>query len=180
MAMNKINSYSKLLGAVHLMIFAPTSSLGRHHNNNPNHKLALMSKMPNVNSTEWSILLHKRMNSNFKDGQYGLVGGHLENGETIIEAGVREAKEEADLIINHSDLEIISSIHRHSGDREYIDFFVRCIHYQGEPHNMEPNKCSDLRFFPLNALPPSLIDHIHLGIHNSLNGVHFHEISKTI
>ena len=43
---------------------------------------------------EWEILLHQRKNSGFFDGHYSLVAGHMENGETIHAAAIREAQEE--------------------------------------------------------------------------------------
>ena len=43
---------------------------------------------------DWEILLHQRKNSGFYDGHYSLVAGHMENGEGIYAAAIREAQEE--------------------------------------------------------------------------------------
>ena len=45
------------------------------------------------------ILLQKRKGGHL-DGWYSPVSGHVDKGENIIEALVREAKEEADIILN--------------------------------------------------------------------------------
>ena len=36
----------------------------------------------------------RRTNTGFQDGSYGPAGGHLEDGETIKQAAIRECKEE--------------------------------------------------------------------------------------
>lgn len=41
-----------------------------------------------------SVLLLRRCNTGFEDGNYGLVGGHLEGGESVTQAAIRECREE--------------------------------------------------------------------------------------
>jgi 8-oxo-dGTP pyrophosphatase MutT (NUDIX family) len=51
------------------------------------------------------ILLLLRQNTGYQDGNWSVVAGHVEEGEGIIDALVREAKEEADIDITGNDLE---------------------------------------------------------------------------
>ena len=51
-----------------------------------------------------NVLLSLRKNTGYKDGFWGLVSGHIEKGEPASLAMAREAKEEANIIINQSDL----------------------------------------------------------------------------
>ena len=53
----------------------------------------LMTKQENGKK---QILLSKRKNTGYKDGEYELPGGHLEENEDLYEAMIREAKEELD------------------------------------------------------------------------------------
>ena len=55
------------------------------------------------NGTE--IMLQRRCNTGYMDGKYDMAcSGHLESGESISTAVVREAKEELGIIIDEKDL----------------------------------------------------------------------------
>lgn len=105
------------------------------------------------------VLLLKRQNTGFCDGQYGLPAGHVDGGEELKQAMLREAKEEVDLDLDEHDLELIHVIHRNRGDHERVDFFFRCTNWSGEPKNAEPYKCSELKWYPINELPEETIDY---------------------
>lgn len=106
------------------------------------------------------------------DGYYSVVAGHLEGGETVIEAMIREAKEEADIILDSDTLEIVSVMHRKSG-QERIDFFVSASSYKGSVKIMEPHKCSDMRWFSLEELPQNIIPYVRKAIKNYFDGKWF-------
>ncbi len=122
------------------------------------------------------ILMLRRANTGFEDGNYSVVAGHVDGGETVVQAAIREAKEEAGISIATSDAEIVHVMHRRSPDRgERIDFFVKVTRWQGEITNAEPDKCSDLSWFSLDALPGNTIPYVRQGIADSLAGRKFGE-----
>jgi 8-oxo-dGTP diphosphatase len=121
------------------------------------------------------ILLLLRQNTGFADGQYGLVSGHLEGDETIREGMIREAREEAGIKLHRDDLNVACTMHRKSHNRENIDFFITTRQFRGEICNMEPEKCADLKFFSLDALPENIVEYIKLGIECALSGISYAE-----
>lgn len=116
------------------------------------------------------ILLLRRSNTGYEDGNYSFIAGHLDGDETFRQAIIREAKEEADIVIEPEDLEIVHTMHRKKEtDAERIDFFFLAIKWTGEPKNMEPNKCDELKWFNINDLPSNTIPCIRQVIENFKN-----------
>jgi 8-oxo-dGTP pyrophosphatase MutT (NUDIX family) len=105
------------------------------------------------------ILLLLRKNTGYCDGQYSLVAGHVEDGESATAAMAREAYEEAGIHIVPSSLKAVHAMHRVT-TRFNIDLFFECDEWQGSPTNREPDKCATLEYFPLQQLPPNTIDYI--------------------
>ena len=120
-------------------------------------------------------LLLRRFNTGWKDGEYGTVAGHVDGNETIANAAVREAKEEAGIDIREEDLHVVHTQHRISVDAEYIDFNITTEKWIGEPTNMEPNKCDDLSWHPIDNLPENTIPYIRLAFENTQKGIPFSE-----
>ncbi len=72
---------------------------------------------------ENQILLIRRFNTGFADGQYSVPAGHLDGNETVIDAARREAEEEVNVQIEPQDIHYSSVMHRLQDD-ERVDFFV--------------------------------------------------------
>jgi mutator protein MutT len=121
-----------------------------------------------------SILIARRKNTGYRDGEYSVPAGHLDGGETVVTAGVREALEEVGLQLNEADLKFVGVMHRVEDD-ERVDFFLRVQRWQGEPFNNEPDKCDDLQWVDMAALPENMVPYVRRAIHNHLHGVVFDE-----
>jgi ADP-ribose pyrophosphatase YjhB (NUDIX family) len=124
------------------------------------------------------ILLLKRYNTGFMDGKYSVVAGHVDSGETYVEAMKREAKEEAGIVITERDLKPVQVMHRNS-DTERIDYFFVSEKWDGEIRNMEPTKCDDLSWFPINELPNNMIPYVRHAIEMYKKDEHFTEYGWT-
>ena len=109
------------------------------------------------------------------NGKYSLIAGHIDGNESVSQAIIREAQEEAGIKIKKSDLELATVIHRMSPDREYIDFFFVGKKWIGSPTIMEPEKCDDMSWFSLNDLPKNLLPYIGEAISNYQNKISFSE-----
>jgi len=106
------------------------------------------------------VLLSKRKNTGHRDGEYSLVAGHVEPGESATEAMAREAHEEAGIRVDPGTLEFVHLLHRDGGDRVYYDVFFTAEEWGGEVRNREPEKCADLSWFPASALPENTVPYV--------------------
>lgn len=111
------------------------------------------------------ILLSRRFNTGYEDGMYSMVAGHMDGGESVIEATRREAREEAGLEIAPENLTVAHTMHRICASGvEYIDFFVVAHSWHGEPSIMEPDKCDDMSWHPLTNLPDTTLPYIRAAL----------------
>lgn len=105
------------------------------------------------------VLLMRRANTGFFDGLFSLPGGHVEPGESIRMAAIREMAEELDVGIEAADLDLVGVVHRLS-DTNRIDFFLRARRWQGEPRRAEADKCDALLWAPPQGLPGNTVSYI--------------------
>lgn len=119
------------------------------------------------------ILLLRRYNTGYEDGNYSVVAGHIDGNESVIKAMQREALEEAGIKIKEEDLEIVHIMHRKSEDRESIDYFLTCKSYTGKISIMEKDKCDELKFYDLDKLPINVIPYVRKGIEYYRNNIPF-------
>lgn len=112
---------------------------------------------------EDEVLLLLRENTGYEDGNYSVVAGHLDGGEEVVEAVIREAREEAGIELRADDVEVVGVMHRNSGD-ERVDFFVTASRWDGEVVNREPHKCGGLEWFPLQELPDNMVAYVRVAL----------------
>jgi ADP-ribose pyrophosphatase YjhB (NUDIX family) len=119
------------------------------------------------------ILLSRRFQTGWMDGFYSLIAGHLDGNESVNDAMIREAFEEAVIVVREEDLTPATVIHRKSPDEEYIDFFYVITKWQGDIVIGEPNKCDSLDWYPIDNLPENTLPHIKEALNNYQNKVAF-------
>lgn len=110
------------------------------------------------------VLLQRRANTGYMDGRWAVgAAGHVEAGESVLDAAVRETAEELGVIITLSSLEPLCVMHRTGADGrpidERVDFFFVVRDWVGEPDMREPGKSAGLRWFDLDALPDDVVPH---------------------
>ncbi len=107
------------------------------------------------------VLLQLRRNTGYMDDHWAAAAaGHVERGETAMAAARREAMEEID--VADLDLTFVTSMQRTRHDLaidERIDFFFTARTWAGEPRIVEPHKCAELRWCPLDDLPDPVVPH---------------------
>lgn len=124
------------------------------------------------------VLLLRRYNTGYEDGNYSLIAGHVDKDESVLECAMREAKEEANIDINKEDLEVVHVMHRKATENndERMDFFIRCSKWAGELKNMEPNKCDDLRWFLSDDLPENTLGYVKHALERERAGDFYSEL----
>ncbi len=108
------------------------------------------------------VLLQLRRGTGYMDDHWACAAaGHVEVGETVHAAATREAAEE--IGVTAVTLSPLTAVQRTNGTGlaidERVDYFFTCGAWSGEPRVVEADKCADLRWFPLEALPDPVVPH---------------------
>jgi 8-oxo-dGTP diphosphatase len=130
------------------------------------------------------VLLLRRANTGYQDGKFGLVSGHMDGGELATKAMIREAHEEAGIVIKAGDLRLVHTTHKVITDPgqvdERLELFFEITQWTGEITNTEPEKCSELTWFPIGALPSDTIPFVKQVIDEIEKGNIYSEYSREI
>jgi 8-oxo-dGTP pyrophosphatase MutT (NUDIX family) len=114
-------------------------------------------------ATGAEVLLHMRQGTGYMDGHWATIAGHVEEGESVYAAAVREASEEVGVDIAEVDLVALTVMQRtqNNGDpiEERVDFIFTCRSWIGEPRRVEADKSAELDWFPLSDLPSPVVPH---------------------
>ena len=104
------------------------------------------------------FLFVKRENTGKCDGYYMLPGGHVDEDETVLNACVRELKEELDIHVNTSDLRFCLV----EPTKTHIHLFFEVLSYEGKIKNNEPHKHSSVDFLNLDnpEIYPTVVDEL--------------------
>jgi len=110
-----------------------------------------------VNAQHEVLLLRYQQNAPFGGGQYALVGGKIEAGETARAAAIREAYEEVGVTIKPEDVQLGHTFHRHGTEGAFFALLFVTTVWQGEPFCKEPNKHAAMGWFALDKLPENIL-----------------------
>ena len=108
------------------------------------------------------VLLQLRQGTGYMDGHWAAaVAGHVERGESVFEAALREAREEVG--VEDVDLVPWCAMQRTGVGEdpidERVDYFFVATSWSGTPRILEPEKAADLRWFGLDTLPTPVVPH---------------------
>ncbi|GAA2332645.1 hypothetical protein Scani_52650 [Streptomyces caniferus] len=113
------------------------------------------------------VLLARRSGTGYADGLLHAPSGHAEDGEDVREAMIREAAEEIGLRLTPGDLRV-GLVMQHCAPppaRPRIGWFFEAEYGAGgEPWNREPDKCAELAWHRLDALPDDMVAHCRAGL----------------
>jgi len=109
------------------------------------------------------VLLQLRANTGYYDDYWAAsAAGHVDAGESVLDAIVREASEELGVTIAADALEPLTTMHRTAATGlavdQRVDFFFACREWHGTPA-LQEDTASDLRWFDLDAVPENVVHH---------------------
>lgn len=117
--------------------------------------------------------LLRRANTGWADGMWTIPSGHVEKGESVIEAALKEVREEAGVTIKKEDL---TFVHAHAVEDAYINFYFTATKWEGEACLAEEEKCSEVMWVSLDAIPEDTIMQVRSLIKNMQEGTYFSEV----
>ena len=97
------------------------------------------------------------------------AAGKADRSEDAVSAAVRELTEELDVVAHDLTFEFTMQRTQYGpAIEERVDFFFTARSWSGTPRIVEPDKCLELAWFPLQELPAPLVPHeahalAHLG-----------------
>lgn len=123
-----------------------------------------------------TVLLQRRQNTGFADGLLDLsCSGHVENGESMSDAVLRECREELGISLKSEDIEFVCFIHKRDGDAVYYYGYFICEKFKGSPKIMEKDKCAQLLWADIDELPLDVIPDRKIAVKAYKEGTHYLE-----
>lgn len=122
-----------------------------------------------VSNHQNDVLLLERANTGFLDGWLTLPGGHVEKDEPILEAAIRECREETTLQVTEAQVGLVMPY------RGGVDYVVVARSWNGTPTIGEPSNCSRLEWFSRDDLPEHATRVVRTALKLLSQGVWFHQ-----
>lgn len=112
---------------------------------------------------EDKLLCLRRQNTGIEDGFYVVpMGGGLHEGETSLQAVIREALEEVNVTVKDEDLKLAHVMYRKHTQPDGYFFYHQDLYfvariYTGIVKNLEPHKADDIQFINIKELPEKIV-----------------------
>ncbi|MFB7214349.1 NUDIX domain-containing protein [Streptomyces sp. NPDC056255] len=125
-----------------------------------------------------TLLGRRHPDVDFAGGVWHALAGHVE-WESVRACLIREAFEEAGIIVEPADLTLVHTVHL-PADRENagprIQLFFRASRWSGEPEIREPDRCTAWQWWPLDGLPDPMVGYTRAAIEGIVAGTAYTEL----
>lgn len=91
----------------------------------------------------------------YKPGTVGVPGGRIELNEGIEETVSRELQEETGII--PKEFKYVGVVRNDQRESVFVHFVFACTTFEGEPRNMEPDKCEGWDWHSFDDLPSNIL-----------------------
>lgn len=111
-------------------------------------------------------------------GSWGSLGGHVEYGESPIEACRREAREE--LGIEIGEIKFATCTNMIKDGKHYVDVSFTAEIISGEPAIQEPDRIEEIGWYPLDDLPEPLFEPVRIVLEALKTGQQYFETREEV
>ena len=118
------------------------------------------------------LLLLRRTNTGVMDGLCAPPGGHRQRGERLLDAAIRETREEARIDIDAA--HPVATLPFDTG----VNFLFHATEWHGTPGIGEPEKCDHLSFVNPAALPPNTVPWLAPALALGKRGAWYQDFTK--
>lgn len=118
------------------------------------------------------LLMVRRAGTGYEDGNWSVPAGHLDGGESVTAAMVRETREEVGVVLDPGRLTVVHVMHRAPtpSNGERVDFFLAPHTWTGAPVNREPEKADMVSWWPLDGLPSNTVPYVRAALEAASRG----------
>lgn len=120
-----------------------------------------------------AVLCLRRAGTGWMDGAWSVPAGGLDAGETLLQAALRETREEVGVAVAPADVRLVHTLHCRTGDDDWIGAVFAAERWVGAPRLCEPDKHDGLAWHPVTALPERMIPYVRQAIAHAEAGVAF-------
>ena len=130
-----------------------------------------------IRNEKWEILFSRRSNTWHLDGYLSLPAGHVESGESVTKAMIREFEEEIGIIATKLHVLVSQQSINIDDWMTYFNAFFEVESYTGIISNNEIDKCSELIFLSLDAIKDEkVVPYVLQALESIRDGIVFSEI----
>ena len=123
------------------------------------------------------VFFLRRANTGWADGLLTIPAGHVDKGDQIREAAIKEVREEACVDVAIEDLEFIHVDYLRD---EYVNFYFRAKQWAGDPSLGEPHLASEALWIDKDRLPDDITPQLKRLFKQREVNSYFSEIEREI
>ena len=123
------------------------------------------------------IFFLRRANTGWADGMLVIPSGHVDKGDQVTEAAIKETKEEACVDVKLEDLKFVHVDYLRD---EYTNFYFKAKEWRGEPALGEPELASEAVWIDKDNLPDDVTPQLKRLFKQMKEGSYFSEIEREV
>jgi 8-oxo-dGTP pyrophosphatase MutT (NUDIX family) len=117
------------------------------------------------------LLCLRRARTGWMDGHFSVPAGGHDGAEPLLDAALRETREEVGVRVAPEDARLVHTLHCQGSSGEWVGVFFQTERWRGEPRVAEPDKHDLIAWCDVGALPETMIPYVAQAITRAEAGV---------